>query len=467
MTANLPVRLTPQEVRAAANAGYLPAAMPARRKDGFFGGMFSLFPSLLSRVPTFWPQSGQSKGPVNASNATSGEMVTPASTLTLSAAWACTWLISRTIATIPLDLKRQGQNGRLALALDNDLYDILRWQPNDRMTASDFWQCLLASLQLWGNGYARKLKRTNGTLVGLDPLRPEWMTVYLQNGRLRYRYDDPVEPRDFSAEEIWHLKDHTIDGMIGASVIEFARNSLGLAQSGEAAAGKTFKNGLNVSGFVLADKFLTKEQREVVRSSLSEFAASGEKTGGTMVLEGPFKDYKQLSLKPMDAELLASREFSVEDVCRWWGVPPVMIGHSSNVTMWGSGLEQMVGGFTKFTLQPILTVIQHGVRMSLLTPSERQSLIAQHDLDSLLAADSQAMATLLSSLTQNGLLTRNEGREKLNLAPMDGGDELTVQSNLLPLERLGGQASGTPADELAKSLSNFVRAAMAAEDKKP
>lgn len=467
MSSNLPIRLTPQELRAASRAGYLPVAQPTAKKEGFFGGMWSFFPSFSSRIPTFWPAAGQSRGPVNAAHATSGETVTPASALTLSAAWACTWLISRTIATIPLDLKRQGVSGRLALAIDTDLYDILRWSPNDRMTASDFWQCMLASLQLWGNAYARKLKRVNGTLVGLDPMRPEWMTVILKDGRIVYRYDDPNEPREFTADEIWHLKDHTIDGLVGASVIEFARNSLGLAQSGETAAGKTFKNGMQASGFIIADTFLKKEQRESVRQSLAEFGAGGEKTGGTMILEGPFKDYKQLSLKPLDAELLASREFSVEDVCRWWGVPPVMIGHSSNVTMWGSGLEQMVGGFTKFTLQPLLTVVQQGVRRSLLSPSERKSLIATYDLDALLAADSAAMASLLSSLTQNGLLTRNEGREKMNLAPMDGGDELTVQSNLLPLDGLGGQQQGTPSDELAKSLSNFVRAVQAAEEKNP
>lgn len=464
---NLPVRLTSQEARAAAKAGYLPALQPGAKKDGFFGGMFSWFPSVTSLIPTFWPASGQARGPVNVARSTSGETVTPASALTLSVVWACTWLISRTISTVPLDLKLQGLNGRMALALGEDLYDILRWQPNDRMTASDFWQCMFGSILLWGNAYARKLKRINGSIVGLDPLRPEWMTVIIRNGRIVYLYNDPNEPREFTADEIWHLKDHTIDGLVGASVIEFARNSFGLAQSGEGAAGKTFKNGMQASGYLLHEKFLTEIQREDLHTSLAEFSSGGSKVGGTMVLEGAFKDYKQLSLKPLDAELLASRQFSVEDVCRWFGVPPVMIGHSSNVTMWGSGLEQMVGGFTKFTLAPLLTIVQQGVRMSLLTPSQRKTLIASYDLDALLAADSQAMASLLSTLTQNGILTRNEGREKMNLAPMDGGDALTVQSNLLPLEQLGQAQTSTPAQDLEKSLSNFVRAVQAVEEKKP
>jgi len=85
---------------------------------------------------------------------------------------------------------------------------------------------------------------------------------------------------------------------------------------------RSFKKGLNASGFLKVEKFLTKVQREEFRDAIAEFTGESEKAGGTMVLEGPVTDYKTITLKPSDAELLDSRQFSVEDVCRWFNTPP-------------------------------------------------------------------------------------------------------------------------------------------------
>jgi HK97 family phage portal protein len=441
----LPVRLKAAELEHVRRAGYQIVA--ARRKSSIFGSMFSWFPSITFGRPTFWPAAGESKAPVNAVNSNSGQIVTPASALTISAVWACTWLIARTIATLPLDLKAKQSNGAGKLALDSDLYEVLRYQPNELMTATDFWQMQLASLLIWGGGYSHKIRRPNGDVIALDPMRPEFTTVYkTQAGKVRYRYDDPLNPRDYAADEVFHLKDRTLDGLTGASVIEYGRHSMGLAQAAENSASKTFKKGLNASGFLKVDKFLTKPQREEFRASIEEFTGEGDKAGGTMVLEGPASDYKQIALKPLDAELLSSRQFSVEDVCRWFNTPPIMIGHASaGQTMWGSGVEQIFSGWTRLCIRPYLTVISQAIRQQLLTPAQRATLYAEFDLDELMAADSAARASLYSTLVQNAIATRNECRDKEGLPPMEGGDILTVQSNLIPLEQLGQTEPGTNA----------------------
>lgn len=458
----LPPRLNSAELQLARRAGL----MASGKKSTFFGSMFSWFPSLHFGRPTFWPAGGESKPPVNAAAAQSGQIVTPASAMTISAVWACVWLIARTIATLPLELKEEGA-GRKKRA-DLELFEILRWQTNDVMTACSFWQFMIASLLLWGRAVARKIRRANGELIALDPLRPEFTTVYRKNGRLRYRYDDPLNPRDYAADEVFSLVDRTLDGLTGLSVIEFGRNSMGLAQSGELAAGRTFRGGLHTTGFLKVDKFLTEVQRQQFRESVEAFTGDGINAGGTMVLEGPVTDYKQLSLKPLDAELLSSRQFSVEDVCRWFNTPPIMIGHASaGQTMWGSGVEQIFSGWTRLCIRPYLTVVVQAVRQQLIPEGQRSKLYVEHDLDELMAADSAARASLYSTLVQNAIATRNECREKEGLPPMEGGDILTVQSNLIPLEQLGADGAGQPAEELRNALLNLLQLTPTKTEAKP
>lgn len=435
----LPPRLNAAELRQAKRAGYM---VPGSRKSGFFGSMFSWFPQVRFGRTTFWPVSGNSKPPVNAAESSTGQIVTPASALTLSAAWACVWLTARTMASMPLDLKRYKKDGKGTLEEGDTLYEVLRWRPNAQMTAYDFWTAIWASVLLWGNGFAR-IRRNGGKVVALDFLLPEYMTTYqTENGKIRYRYDDPRTPDDFAAADIFHLRERTLDGLAGCSIIEFARNSMGIAQSGELAAGRTFRKGLNATGFIKVEKFLRKEQRDEFRSEIDTFTGEGTRAGGTMVLEGG-TDYKQLSMKPLDAELLSSRQFSVEDVCRWFGTPPILIGHSTQgQTMWGSGIEQIFRGWLNISLRPYITCCTQAVRSQLVAPADRAELYAEYDLDDLLAADSTARAQLYSQYAQNGIKTRNELREKEGDGPMPGGDILTVQSNLVPLDQLGA-ADGT------------------------
>lgn len=451
-------RLTAAEVRQVQRAGYL--VNPRHARSSIFGSMFSWFPSARFGRATFWAMSGNSKPPVNAVESNAGQIVTPATALTVSAFWACVWLNARTLASLPLELKRYAANGAKGVDETMDpLFDVLRWKPNANMTSYNFWTAMWASEMVWGAGFARK-RINGGKVIALDFLLPQYMTVYQEkrNAPLRFRYDDPLDPQDFSADEIFYLYTRSLDGLTGCSVIEFARHSLGVALAGELAASKTFRKGLNASGFIKVEKFLKPEQREEFRTSIDEFTGDGPKAGGTMVLEGGTA-YTQLSMKPLDAELLASRQFSVEDVCRWLNTPPVLIGHSSQgQTMWGSGIEQIFAGWTRLSLRPYTTTCTQTVRLSLIPPAERNELYAEYDLDDLLAADSQARAQLYSTLSQNGIKTRNELRAKEGDGPMEGGDVLTVQSNLMPLDQLGkADTGGTPTgNAAAQKLRNAL-----------
>jgi HK97 family phage portal protein len=452
------VRLSPSEVRAAAAAGYLSTPAPGRAKSNFFGGMFSWVTGLRFNGAPFFPVGGRAKPPINQVGSNTGQSVSPETALTLSAVWACVWLNARTMASLPLDLKRYGAGGKTKPETSDPLYNVLRWKPNRDSTAYDFWCCMWASEQLWGTGYA-EIIRNGGKVVALEFLSPQFMTAYLTDkNELRFRHLDPLRQRDFAARDIFRVFTRSLDGLVGASVVEFARNSLGLAQSGELAASKIFKKGLNASGFVATEKFLTKSQRDTFTASIDEFAGDGPKAGGTMVLEGGSK-YHQLSMMPEDVELLSSRQFSVEDVCRWFSTPPILIGHASQgQTMWGSGIEQIFAGWARLGLRPFTTVCSQRVKADLLPAADREELFAEYDLDDLLAGDSAARAALYASLLQNGVYTRDEVREREGLSSIPGGNVATVQSNMIPLDQLGKviAGGGGPAQKLRNSLLELL-----------
>ena len=144
--------------------------------------------------------------------------------------------------------------------------------------------------------------------------------------------------------------------------------------------------------------------------------------------------------------MLQTRAFNIEDICRWFRVWPGLIGHNAQgQTMWGSGVEQMLIGFLTFSLRPWLTRIEQAIRKNLLAPGERNRYFAEFSIEGLLRADSAARAAFYSTMTQNGLMSRNEARQKENLPPRPGADQLTVQANLLPIDLLGKSGDGESA----------------------
>ncbi len=404
---------------------------------------------------------GQAKPPINTARADTGKIISPNSALSINAAWACVWLIADTISTLPFTLNHRESAGMTfgKLATSNPLYSVLAQTPNQDMTAIDFWQFMIASDLLWGNGYALITRNVNGDVINLDPLRPEYMVPYRQwiegtnpkKYTIRYRYYSPLESLDFAAVDILHLKGKTMDGLVGLSPIQYARNSLGIAVAAEEATSDVFRNGMRSGGFIQSDKWLKKENRDQFQESLQEFATGQKRSGGFFVLEGGL-DFKPLTMNPQDVQLLASRQFAVEDVCRWFGVLPVLIGHAaSGVTAWGSGIEQLLLGWLSLGLRPYVRRIEGTCDRALVRVEDRPTVYTKILTDDLMAADSAARGSLYSTFGQNGIMTRNEMRAREDLPPLPGGDVLTVQSNMIDLEKLGeqgGQPTQLPQDQI-------------------
>lgn len=154
--------------------------------------------------------------------------------------------------------------------------------------------------------------------------------------------------------------------------------------------------------------------------------------------------------------MLENRAFNVEDICRWFRVPPFMVGHTEKSTSWGSGLEQQGQGFATYTLRPYLARIESAIQKKLIPLADRKLYLAEFNLDGLLRADSAGRAAHYSTALQNGWMNRDQVRAKENMGKIPGGDVYTVQSNLLPLDKIGdmerfrkGISDGTGTEKLA------------------
>lgn len=373
--------------------------------------------------------------------------------LQLSTIWSCVRLISGTISTQPLFLyERTVTDGRdtRRIAREHSLYYLLHDSPNADMTAVEFWECVVVGLLTWGNSYV--LKSYSGTrLVALDPLNPALMSVRRTlDGAVTYIYADPRGQREYTEREIWHIKGFGSDGLIGYSPIGMGWRSVLSASNVENASSKTFGGNMRPSFTVSIDTILNdKEKRAQMKEALIDGVFADERLGVGYLLEGNAK-YTQLTINPTDAQMVETLSRSVEDLCRWYQVPPSMIGHGTAVSNWGTGREQINLGFKQYVLDPYLTRIEQSIAKNLLTPAERKKYYAEFNLESLLRADSQGRSNFYDKMVKGGIYTPNFCRSLENLEPLPGGDQLFMQSAMLPLDKLGQVTPGTQTDTIAQ-----------------
>lgn len=417
-------------------------------------------------MSSFWGRVGQVfrlSGPVPWNGFFSGanyaqKDVNVDSVLNLSTDWACKRLISGTIATLPLHIIQRGEGGKRRLAKEHPVSDILRGQPNANQTPVEFMEGMVASLVGRGMGYALK-DTLQKDLTGLRPWDYDrCVPMRRANGALYYQvtYRDGTQ-EEMAPERLFVLKGFTDNREpdLGLSALAYGRQTFGNAIAVEEAVGRQYAKGLKQPGFFYTENpaaRLDEEKRRQFQAIIDQFTGS-QNAGATMLLEGGFK-WQSMGINPADFEMLATRSFNVEEICRWYAVPPMMIGHTDKMTSWPGGQEGMRKDFRDFCLMPYLTRIEQAINARLLTADDRRAgYYAKFSSEGLLRGDTVARTGLYSSALQNGWLTRNEVRELEEWDEMDGdgGDVFTVQQNLTPLAMLQEEAeartmknTGTP-----------------------
>ncbi|KQO13271.1 phage portal protein [Sphingomonas sp. Leaf242] len=366
-----------------------------------------------------------------------GQTVNQKTTLGLAAAWACVRLKSDVVGSMGMGVfEKQADGGRKSRA-DHWLYDLVHEEPNRDQTPAEFWAGQVAAMDLWGNAYAEK-ETLGSRVTALTPLPPHLVSVKRDRNNQRvYVYNDRGKTEELPADKVFHLRGLTLGGDVGLSSIEYGRRTLGGAMAANKTASDTFRDGLQAAGFMETGSVnLKPEQRADLLAIFDAFVGDAMR-GRIVPLEKDFK-FVPLKMNPAEVQLLESRAWDVEEICRWFGMLPMLIGHAAKgQTMWGSGIEQLLLGWQTLLLNPLLTNIQQAVKKQLLPIAERKLIYPEINRESLMAADSAARAALYSAFGQNGVMSREEMRAKENMPAKPTSGILTVQSNLVDLAQLG------------------------------
>lgn len=387
-------------------------------------------------------KKGDASYPFDSYLSSGGAVVSPETALKLSAVWACVKLRAETISTLPLHLYDSNKK----IAKDHGLYRVLHDSPNADMCASEFWQIQSACLDLWGNAYSYITRRNDRSVISLEPLFPsEMVKKRLKDGGFEYHYTENGKVKIYTDDEILHFKGFTLDGYVGLSAIQFFAQTIGMQFDANNQAQDWFKNGLKVGGFLeTGEQTLTGEQRTRMRNHLAEFSKP-ENSGKYMILEAGMKlaSASAIRINPIDAQLLESRYFGIEEICRAFGVPPQLIGHTNKASSWASSLEQTNQGFLTYSLNPQLVRYEQTISRKLLLPQDKYKYRPKFAVDGLLRANNTARADFYVKMTQNGLYTRNEVRELEDMPRAEDptADQLMVQMQMVPLGQEQGKTS--------------------------
>jgi HK97 family phage portal protein len=362
--------------------------------------------------------------------------------LQIATVWACVERRATTVASLPF-FAYEVSNGQKTLARGSRLYALLHDSPNARMTPLEFWRAMMMNHDLRGNAYARIDRDAKGEAYALTPMSADQVEMrILSDGTVVYLYSIGSDVAVLAESSVVHFKGMG-NGTIGLSRLDYMRATTDEAANAQTTANRLFAAGGKPTGVLMVDQVLNKDQRDRIRLNFEELATAT--TSRLFVLEANMK-YQQVSLLPEDMQLLETRQFTVEEICRWFGVPPVMVGHA-NVTTWGSGVEQILDGFFKLTIRPAIVNFEQALRKRVLTANQRALYSVEFSIDALLRANIKDRFDVYGKAVQNGLKTRNECRQLENDPPIPGGDALTAQTNLVPLDKLGqvtpGASNGT------------------------
>lgn len=299
----------------------------------------------------------------------SGEQVTTEAAARVSAVYACVSLIAGAIATLPLGFYERSDGGRGKA--DHPYWWFFNESASDGWTSAAAIEYLFNSKFFYGDGFGQILRaRNSNKVIGWKPLHPLTVTPFKERGRVLYR----VNPGDGASyvlqpEDVIHLPSLGFDGLRSPSLITFAaREAIGTAIAAQKYTGQFFAGGSNFDYALKTTSKLKGSQLDALKASLLARLSNGGR--GPLILDGGLEP-AQLSVNSKDAEILATRLFTVEDICRFFGVPPHMVGHTDKTTSWGSGIESQGIGFVRYTLQRHLTPMSQELNRKLWPVRER------------------------------------------------------------------------------------------------
>jgi HK97 family phage portal protein len=373
----------------------------------------------------------------------SGERVTLESALNHSVVWACNRIISETTGFIPLIMLQESAKGK-QIAKGHPMYKALKNAPNPEMTAMGFRETLTSHCVLQGNAFARIVRRSGtGVAMEMYPLQPRQVRLARNKaGQLVYvvkdgnSYEQSFTVVRDKPQDIFHMRGIGNDGVAGFSVITMAAQSIGTAIAAERNVGAFYARGGRLPYILeMASHFKSQTEFDKFRADWESVYSVPHRAP---ILQDDTK-YKQIGISAKDSQLLETRLFSIHEICRWFGVPPHLVGDLSRATF--SNIEQLALEFVKLTLATWLTRWEQELWRCVLTPDEKdQNYLWKHNLNALLRGDFPSRMTGYSTMLQNGIANQDEIRDLEDWNPIEDGigTGYHIQLNMQTLPPDGG-----------------------------
>lgn len=343
------------------------------------------------------------------------------SAMNLSAVYRAVELISNSIATLPIKILISDESGRNEAEKHPLNYVFSDRNTDNLISKFTLFKLLVQSVLLRGNGFAL-IERSGDRVRSLRYLEPNDVQIVYDKIKNTLYYDVPLIKKHVEPKDMLHFVMFSYDGVKGLSVLQNAARSLSIAHSSENAAKGFFDNGMMINGILKVQGPVNQKQREDLRNAWNEtYTANGS---GIAILQGNM-DYQTIQLSAKDSQMLESRQFSVTDIARFFGISPVLLGDLTKTSY--STLEAVQNDFLVHTLQPYLTMIENELNRKLLKQSE-SNLSITLETNEILRTDKAAQATYYSTLINSGVMTINEVRKELGFNGIgDDGDK-----NIIP-----------------------------------
>jgi HK97 family phage portal protein len=360
-----------------------------------------------------------------------GTVVSERTAMSLTAVWRAISLIAGTIASLPLrtiETSPDGERRQVASWLDNPsgpgLLVPFAWK-----------ELVLFHLLTHGNAYLLKLFNGAGAQVGAWPVHPNQVGVSFDwerapvDGKVFSVTLDDGQTMTLTSADITHVMGMSSDGRMGLSPLAIARDAFGVALAGDAAAGHMFRNGALASAIVTSDgEELTLAEAHKVKAQLMSQMTGAGNAGNIAVINRKLK-ITPWSLSAADAQFLESRQFSIEEIARIYGVAPHLLMQMQKSTSFGTGITEQNLALGRHTLMPWTARLEEYLSREL-TGARR---VAEFDFTPLERPNPKDEVGLLIQQVNAGLISVNEARTIRGLPGVGvAGDALRNPTNTVP-----------------------------------
>ena len=352
--------------------------------------------------------------------------------LTFTAVWAAIRLLSESVSTLPVGVFRKENNGD-KIEVDSDLSFLIKYQPNSYQNKITFYEKIMMDMLTNGNSYVKIIRSTNGRVVELLPLNYADVDIYVLENKLYYSVDNTND--NIESENMLHFKLLTgADGITGLSPIQQNMNSLGWYADVEEYGRTFFKNGAKLSGVLQTDRALSEQAIDRLRNSFNKNYSNLKGSNQTAVLEEGLS-FKPISISADQAQFLSSRTYSLQEVCRIFGLPPHMLSDLSKSSF--NNIEMQSQEFVSYSLMPFLNKIELEMSLKLFRRNNIGREYIKFNVNGLLRGNVKDRADYYKTAITNGWMTVNEVRTKEDLNRVDDGDSNYIQMNMTTINKIG------------------------------